>query len=195
MDNDDERLLNALAGALASDQSPSEEQVSEFRRRVAERMAAQPVDHSMIPPARRGWWIAAVAAAVLAVGLLAVLRPDGAVEYEGIMTAPGGDTTAEVTVVALGIGRQIDLVTDELAILPIDEFYELWFVAPDDSPTTPNRISAGTFHPDSEGRSDVQFVAAVDPRLYPGVEITAEPGDGDPAATGPVVLETEIPPP
>ncbi len=35
------------------------------------------------------------------------------------------------------------------------------------------------------------FAAAVDPALYPVVSVTAEPGDGDPRATGPEVLRTE----
>ena len=68
----------------------------------------------------------------------------------------------------------------------------MWFVAADDSPDSPDRISAGTFHPDPSGRSDVRFAAAVNPELYPIVEITAEPGDGDPLPNGPVVLRAEI---
>ena len=42
------------------------------------------------------------------------------------------------------------------------------------------RISAGTFHPDAEVRTDVDLFAAVDPRRYPVMTITAEPDDGDP---------------
>ena len=63
---------------------------------------------------------------------------------------------------------------------------------PTTRPGAPDRISAGTFHPDPQGRSDVRFAAAVDPELYPIVEITAEPGDGNPLATGPVVLRATI---
>jgi len=62
--------------------------------------------------------------------------------------------------------------------------YELWFVGPGDRPGAPNRISAGTFHPDPEGRSRVVFHAAVNPRNYPGLAVTREPGDGDPDPTG-----------
>jgi len=57
-------------------------------------------------------------------------------------------------------------------------------VGPGDRPGAPNRISAGTFHPDPEGRSRVIFHAAVNPRNYPGLAVTREPGDGDPAPTG-----------
>jgi len=57
-------------------------------------------------------------------------------------------------------------------------------VVPGDRPGAPNRISAGTFHPDPEGRSRVIFHAAVNPRNYPGLAVTREPGDGDPDPTG-----------
>ncbi|MGH9270747.1 MAG: anti-sigma factor, partial [Ilumatobacteraceae bacterium] len=72
------------------------------------------------------------------------------------------------------------------------DLYEVWFVGPGDAPDTPNRISAGTFHPDPDGRSQVTFAAAVDPALFPIVEITAEPGNGNPLPTGPVVLRVDV---
>ena len=117
----------------------------------------------------------------------------GAVEFDGAMTAADGQTAdAELTVVGTGIGRVVELRTGMLPILPTGEYYQVWFVGPDDEPGTPDRISAGTFHPDPQGRSDVRFTAAVDPELYPVVEITAEPGDGNPLPTGPVVLRATI---
>ena len=109
--------------------------------------------------------------------LAATLRPPG-----------GGEREARVEVVETGIGREIELRTDDLAILPRGDYYELWFVGPGDSLGRPNRISAGTFHPDERGRSHVSFTAAVDPKKYPVLSITAEPGDGNPARTGPEVL-------
>ena len=36
----------------------------------------------------------------------------------------------------------------------------------------------------------VAFAAAVDPALYPVLSVTAEPGDGDPRATGTDVLRS-----
>jgi hypothetical protein len=74
---------------------------------------------------------------------------------------------------------------EELPILPKGEYYELWFEAPGRK-----YISAGTFHPDEEGRSRVTFAAAVDPGLYPVLSVTAEPGDGNPARTGREVLRS-----
>lgn len=64
-----------------------------------------------------------------------------------MLRGPDGEVTAEVTGILTGIGRTVQLRTDDLAILPTGEFYELWFVGPGDSPRSPNRISAGTFIP------------------------------------------------
>ena len=105
----------------------------------------------------------------------------GTPELEATLTSPSGATSAAASVRKTGIGRVIDLRTDELPILPEGQYYELWFVGPGDRPGEPNRISAGTFHPDPEGRSNVRFAAAVDPEKYPGLAVTREPGDGDPA--------------
>lgn len=153
------------------------------------------------PAPRRRWFdrplLPALGAAVGALLLGAVLGlyfsdtddgPSGPVEIRGSLVSPARDAVGSVTVTMLGIGRDIDFFTDDLAILPKGEYYELWFVGPDDTPSSPNRISAGTFHPDENGVSDVSFTAAVDPAQYPTIEITAEPGDGDPTATGKVVM-------
>jgi anti-sigma-K factor RskA len=131
-------------------------------------------------------------AASLVVAVLVVTQiggdADGELEVSGDLTSPdGGTSVAAVDVRALGIGREIAFESDDLPILPKGEYYELWFVGPGDSRSKPNRISAGTFHPDLEGRSRVDFTAAVDPALYPVIEVTAEPGDGNPEPTGNVV--------
>ena len=114
----------------------------------------------------------------------------GSLELRTVLQAPVGPAAASVEVREAGIGRVIALDSDSLPILPKGDYYELWFVAPDDRPTAPNRISAGTFHPDEDGRSRVRFTAAVDPALYPVLSVTAEPGDGDPRPTGPEVLRS-----
>jgi Anti-sigma-K factor rskA len=116
--------------------------------------------------------------------------PSGTLELEATLRAPAGVAAATATVRETGIGRLIEFRTDELPILPTGEYYELWFVGPGDRPEQPNRISAGTFHPDPEGRSQVSFTAAVDPAKYPDLAVTAEPGDGDPSPSGPDVLRT-----
>jgi anti-sigma-K factor RskA len=137
----------------------------------------------------------ASAAAVVAVAVVAVTSlgggPAGTLEIDTVLQAPAGQAEASVEVRKTGIGRVIVLESDSLPILPKGDYYELWFVGPDDRPGSPDRISAGTFHPDEDGRSFVRFAAAVDPMLYPVLSVTAEPGNGDPRPTGPEVLRSE----
>lgn len=142
--------------------------------------------------------VAAAALALVAGGALLDRATDedplagGVVEFEATLASPDSDATATVTGIATGIGRVVQVRSDDLAILPKGEFYEVWFVGPGDSNGSPNRISAGTFHPDANGRSAVDLTAAVDPALYPGLSVTAEPGDGDPLPTGVEVLHADI---
>ncbi len=150
----------------------------------------------------RRWWVRRGGAFALATGLAAVAaffvgrtyesRERGPVEVRAALSAPGDPSIdASAQVVKTGIGRVIEFRSEELPILPTGEFYELWFVGPGDTLAEPNRISAGTFHPDEEGRSHVTFAAAVDPAKYPVLSVTAEPGDGDPRRTGSEVLRSQ----
>jgi anti-sigma-K factor RskA len=143
---------------------------------------------------RRPLAIAAAAAALLMAAVYTgtlLERPEspGQVELEAVLAPPrGGSARARVEVTKTDIGREIAFRSDDLPILPQGEYYELWFVGPGDTLRRPNRISAGTFHPDEQGRSRVELTAAVDPKLYPVLSVTAEPGDGNPRRTGPEVL-------
>ena len=146
------------------------------------------------PPRRRfrlafGAGALAAAAAILLLALQLGGGPAGELELRAVLDSPNG-AEAAVEVRKTGIGRVVQLQTDELPILPKGDYYELWFVGPGDTPARPNRISAGTFHPDENGRSEVTFAAAVDPALFPVLSVTAEPGDGDPRPTGPEVLRS-----
>jgi hypothetical protein len=186
----DDELSDRLA--LVLDIAPPEPPADRIAALRARAEASRRQDRRAVP------WFAVAAAIVALVGGVVVVRSvandnSGAVEFAGTMAGPGGEQApADLRVVATGIGRVIDLDTEALPILPTGELYEVWFVGPGDTPESPNRISAGTFHPDQTGRSDVQLTAAVDPSLFPIVEVTAEPGDGDPRATGPVVLRAVL---
>ena len=140
---------------------------------------------------------AAAAAAVVAIGVFLVAGQldrqvrGGQIELEAVLVPPaGGRERATVVVEKTGIGREVSFRSDDLPILPQGEYYELWFVGPGDTRRRPNRISAGTFHPDEQGRSVVELTAAVDPVLYPILSVTAEPADGNPERTGPEVLRS-----
>ena len=206
----DATLRDALLGPVpAVDERRVEALRASVDARRHEALTTGSDDGSPSPTARRGTRrrrprrlvpLTAAAATILVVAgaWLALRSADdgetaGDLEYEGPIVGPDG--RGELRVVATGIGRVVDLDTRALEILPAGEYYEVWFVADDDTPERPNRISAGTFHPDPDGRSHVTFAAAVDPARFPTVEITAEPADGDPAATGPTVMSAEIPRP
>ncbi len=178
------------------------ERVSEALAREAAAANGAPAP-AFAPPAprveRRMPWgrragLALAGAAAVAIAVFAGTRigerggPAGPLELQGTLVSPAGAAEGELSVARLGSGREISIETDSLPILPTGEYYELWFVGPGDSPENPNRISAGTFHPDESGLTDVELHAAVDPAKLPRIEVTAEPGDGDPAPSGEVVL-------
>lgn len=117
----------------------------------------------------------------------------GVVEFDGALTAPESGSRATVRVERTGIGRVVTLDTKDLQILPVGEYYELWFVGADDEPSAPQRVSAGTFHPDEDGRSQVTFAAAVDPANFAEISVTAEPADGDPGPSAEEVLRADLP--
>lgn len=207
MTDDDTLLADQLRASLRYDANPSDQQIAAFRQQVEARFAAEgggvtrTADMTARTHIRRRLFgrkpvvagTLALAACVLVVlGVFVLQRETGTVEFDSVMTSPVDDAEAMVVVRAVGTGRIVEVRTDALPILPTGEYYEFWFVALDDRPGAPDRISAGTFHPDADGRSDVVMLAAVNPELYPRIEVTAEPGDGDPLPTGPIVLEATI---
>jgi anti-sigma-K factor RskA len=184
----------AVLLAFAAPAFEAPEALAERTLAAVER-AAGPASHPTRTRRLRGRRIAAigtaaaVAAAVVAIGLRGG-APPGGLEVRAALAAPHGSARAGVDVRRTGIGRVITFRSDSLPILPKGDYYELWFVGPGDAPGRPNRISAGTFHPDEHGRSHAEFTAAVDPALYPAISVTAEPGDGDPRPNGPEVLRS-----
>ena len=187
--------LEEVAGLLAL-APPAAEPPADLEARAlaaARRAAAEDGSGAPAPgaaPRRRAWTIgmgvAALAAAAIAGAFFLGGRvldggPAGTREISAVLRAPGGGETASVEVTRTGIGRVVELSSDDLPILPKGELYEVWFVGPVDRPGSPQRISAGTFHPDEDGRTRVTLAAAVDPALFPTIVVTAEPGDGDPA--------------
>ena len=210
----DDELLSDLGDALhETPRQPPADRVAALRAAVAarqpspDRATTAPVSAIASRRASRAgrmataaMAVAAVAAAFVAGGVLLErdeptredLLAGGVLEFESVLRAPEGGATASATGIRTGIGRIVQVRTDELPILPKGEFYEVWFVGPGDSPRSPNRISAGTFHPDDDGRSAIDLTAAVDPARYPSLSVTAEPGDGNPLPTGPEVLRADI---
>ncbi len=169
-------------------------------RRSAEAARTASISVAPIRAGRRRRALAAVAVAAAIAGfggaqVAEQLRagPDGGVqEFATRLRSDDGRRQAEVEGIRVGEGRIVRFESADLPILPTGEFYEVWFVGPGDAPGAPNRISAGTFHPDDQGRTDIVLFAAVDPKKLPVLEITAEPGDGNPLPSGPAVLRTRL---
>jgi len=180
-------LLPALRRVLSDPPEPDPDRVDALRTAALALPPAVPVT----PTSPRHRALAAVAASVLLLGTGAALgaavdRPPGTVEFEVDLVADGGGEAA-VEGRLVEFGRVVRLSSDDLPVLPTGQFYEVWFVAGPEQVGGPPRISAGTFHPDDAGHTDVSLFAAVDPRLYPTVEVTAEPGRG-----GEVVLGGQV---
>ena len=192
----EQRTLEAVAAATSQENGRAPGAKARFER------PAEPAHRAVQPSRRRLAWRRPALATGLAVALAAAVvagsqlgggdELPGSLELDATLTGRGGQTASAV-VQKTGIGRVIDFRTEALPILPKGEYYELWFVGPGDRPANPNRISAGTFHPDEDGRSNVRFAAAVDPAQYPRLAVTAEPGDGDPAPSGLDILRSPKP--
>jgi anti-sigma-K factor RskA len=95
----------------------------------------------------------------------------------------GGGAQVSVTVQTTGVGREVKIEIGRLRDPRPDGLYELWFVARDG-----RRVSAGTFHPDDDGRGIVRLVGAADPSVYARIVVSLEPADGNPRRQGPDVL-------
>jgi anti-sigma-K factor RskA len=136
----------------------------------------------IVPPRRRrlrlGWLAAPIAAAAAAAAFM--LAGGGELErYE----LRGGSAQVSASVQTTGVGREVTIDIERLRDPRPDGLYELWFVAPDG-----RRVSAGTFHPDDEGRGTVRLVGAADPKVYTQIRVSLEPADGKPRRQGPDVL-------
>ena len=99
--------------------------------------------------------------------------------------------TGEVRVRMTGIGRLISFRSDELLDPSDRRVLRAVVRRPRRLAETPNRISAGTFHPNERGRPGSMPTAAADPAKYPILSVTAEPGDGNSGPTGPEVLRLD----
>lgn len=209
----DDELLDRLRGALIDDlpTAPRAADVARIRALAAARgagktsfdAASSPTDEpvrAVFPLGSRRVVQALAIAASLGIAFTIGYQVQsfngggntaGITEFkQSITDASGGRVTAEGRLV--GIGRIINLSSTDLPILAKGQFYEVWFVGVGDTPVSRNRISAGTFHPDQNGKTNVALTAAVDPRLYPTLVITAEPGDGNPDPSTTEVLRGRL---
>jgi anti-sigma-K factor RskA len=145
------------------------------------------------PGPSRAWWFWASAAAALlvvaalGVGLLRVITGDPSSGVPLTATALAPEAGGEVRVEEVGENFQVELEVWDMPKLEEDEYYEMWYYAEDGG-----RISCGTFRAGPEGRTTVNLTAPASAEDYPEIEITREPDDGNPEASGEEVLEGNL---
>ena len=147
-------------------------------------------------PARSsgGWWLWVSAAAVLLVvavlgiGILREIIGDSSTGVPLTATTVAPEAGGQVQVEQEGENFQVELEVWKMPELEQDEYYEMWYYAEDG-----DRISCGAFRTGPEGRTTVNLTAPATARDYPEIEITREPDDGNPEASGEEVLEGKLP--
>ena len=136
-------------------------------------------------PRRRRLRLAWLAVPIAATAAAAVLALSVGPRAQRLESTVGERVDVTATVRVIPVGREVELHIEQLRDPRPNGIYELWFVSADDPE---RRVSAGTFHPDENGRGTVRLLAAAEPDRYPRLEVTLEPPDGDPRRQGPVVL-------
>jgi anti-sigma-K factor RskA len=131
-----------------------------------------------------GWfWASAVAVvlvvALLGVGILREITGDSSTGVPLTATAVAPEAGGLVRVEEVGENFQVELEVWKMPELEEDEYYEMWHYAEDG-----DRISCGAFRTGPEGRTTVNLTAPATARDYPEIEITREPDDGNPEASG-----------
>lgn len=220
--SDDELLDTLTGALVDLDRNPPPERVAALRAAVEDRRRAEPpaitpmearTEHrpggavggrlrrlqrstpsSRLAPVVVGGALAAAAVLVAVLGMAALRATDepGVLEFDQALDGLDGRSVGDVRGVRVGTGRIVRIQSEDLPILPTGEFYEVWFATAQDTVGEPDRISAGTFHPDTEGRTDVELSAAVDPSRYPILIISSEPGDGDPSPSPTEVARVDL---
>ena len=145
-------------------------------------------------PARSsgGWrlWVSAAAVLVvviLGIGILRAILGDSSTGVSLTSTAVAPEAGGQVRVEEEGENFQVELEVWKMPELEEDEYYEMWYYAEDG-----DRISCGSFRTGPEGRTTVNLTAPATARDYPEVEVTREPDDGNPEASGEEVLEGKL---
>jgi anti-sigma-K factor RskA len=141
---------------------------------------------------RGGWrlWVSAAALVVvvlLGIGILREITGDSTTGVPLTATALAPEAGGQVRVEEDGENFQVELEVWKMPELEEDEYYEMWYYAEDG-----DRISCGAFRTGPEGRTAVNLTAPATARDYPEIEITREPDDGNPEASGEEVLEGKL---
>jgi len=131
---------------------------------------------------------AAAALILLAVVVSGPWRSDPFVV--ALVPPDGGRQSGVAEITRAPEGLRIAMRFADLPATPRGMHYECWYVGTDDSVQTPQRVTGGTFVTDG-GEVTVTMFSAADPDVYPMIDVTLEPDDGNPARRGEVVLRSE----
>ncbi len=178
------RQTHALLGELAANEPPPE-----LKGRVLARARGETSARS---GGRWRLWVPAAAAllvaGILGVGIFVALTGDSSsrgVPLTATALAPGA--SGELRGEKVGQNLQVELEVEGLPQLGKHEYYEMWYAT-----ESGERISCGTFRVRPEGPTDVNLTAPALATSYPLIEVTREPDDGDPAASGKKVLVGDL---
>jgi anti-sigma-K factor RskA len=177
------RQTHVLLGELAANEPPPE---------LKSRMLAH-VRGEASARSRGRWklWVPAAAAllvaGILGIGLFAAITGDSSSGVPLTATALAPGASGELRGEKVGENLRVELEVEGLPELRKHEYYEMWYAAEDGK-----RISCGTFRAQPEGRTTVNLTAPALATSYPLIEVTREPDDGDPAASGKKILVGDL---
>lgn len=136
---------------------------------------------------RRRWVLASAAAllvaTVLGIGIFRATVDDTSEGLPLTATAAAPGASGELRGDEVGKNLRVELVVRNLPELREGEYYEMWYAKEGDG-----RISCGTFRVGPGGDAAVSMSAPVSAVSYPEIEVTREPDDGDPDASGDTIL-------
>jgi anti-sigma-K factor RskA len=164
---------------------------SAVKGRVLSQVRGETLDRST--GSTGGWkiWVATVAsllvAAVVGVGLYQLIVGNSSASVPLTTTAIAPGAGGEIRGEVVGENIQVELEVWGLPELRRDEYYEVWYYAEGDG-----RISCGTFRTGPGGKANVDLTAPASATNYWDIEITREPDDGNPDASGEEILEGSL---
>lgn len=136
-------------------------------------------------------WVSAAAAlllaAIMSIGLLQAIIGDSPAKLALTATALAPGASGELRGEKIGENFQFELEVQGLPKLRKDQYYEMWYAKEDGK-----RISCGTFRAQPGRQTTMNLTAAVNAASYPKIEVTREPDDGDPSASGKEVLVGDL---
>ena len=136
-------------------------------------------------------WVPAAAAllvaTILGIGLLQTIIGDSSASVPLNATALAPGASGELRGEKVGENFQVELEVRGLPKLQKGEYYEMWYAKEGGG-----RISCGAFRTQPEGRTTVHLTAPVNAVSYPKIEVTREPDNGNPGASGKEVLVGDL---